>query len=268
VVSYTSISLASLEMLQCVVMDGELRWWWSARETCYQAWQVGPLLLFLVLLPLPAVGMWLTRRWLRVGHDVLSPVSQQCLAALQGGYRDEMGFWTGVSLYRRLVLVLMFVFISDPAWQSVFLATACVAYVVTNMRYRPFRSVGSHCAECCALATLTLLAASSVPAMARLTMRAPVGVPNEAAFEALQFLLFLLPILGYAGMHLGRVVAAARNRFRPRTAEPKLEEERELAMVFLSPPTREGADSAEAAQGLTAERQLLATLPPEDFAWC
>jgi hypothetical protein len=283
-----------------VAMDGELRWWWSARETCYQAWQVGPLLFFLVLLPLPGLSMLVVRRWRwrapseaqqqaapQTTAQGLSPIAHQCLRALQSGYRDEMAFWTGFSLYRRLLLVFFFVFITDPAWQSVWLAAVCVLFAVTNMRYHPFRTQTSHRFECFALVTLTLLALSSTPGMARLTMRAPVGLPNEAALEGLQFVLFLLPIVAYVGMHAARALrwgwvhrhAMAKSVPRDHATSRATGDRRvgNEAMPLVTGPCSTLTPLAQDAAPTSAEQGIQqpasaeaspASFMPNEFAWC
>ena len=123
-IAYTTLILVPLQMLQCVDISGRLVWWFDASVSCYeQPFQKAAIFAVAMLCPLPFVCMIAMQRW--SGSD-LAPWQQEVARVLSNGYTDKRRWWLGVSLLRRLLLVITFVNVQDLAWRSVTTTVLCI----------------------------------------------------------------------------------------------------------------------------------------------
>ena len=124
-IAYTTLILVPLQMLQCVEISGRPVWWFDARVGCYEEpFQKAAIFGVAILCPVPFVCMFVMQRWM-AGSD-LAPWQEEVARVLSNGYREERRWWLGVSLLRRLLLVVTFVNVQDLAWRSVTTAVLCI----------------------------------------------------------------------------------------------------------------------------------------------
>ena len=211
-IAYTTLILVPLQMLQCVTISDELVWWFDANVVCYEPpFQKAAIFAVAILCPLPLVCMFVMQRW----TADLAPWQQEVVRVLSNGYRDKRRWWLGVSLLRRLLLVVTFVTVQDKTWGSVATTVLCIGnagflslslhtmllsvtvYVVLNLRLQPFETPSTHRFETVSVTLLAILAASSGPALAKKQYGTTAGMKHREEFEWVQLVCAVGPIVLY-----------------------------------------------------------------------
>lgn len=109
-ISYTSLLLTPLQLLQCVSLPFYLEkkvWFHDGNVECMQKWQYGWLVFLSVLIPLPMIFIIVMLSVWR-NESQLSKPERRIWDMLSNGFCRERSFWLGLSLYRRFFLVLAF----------------------------------------------------------------------------------------------------------------------------------------------------------------
>ena len=99
-------------------------WWYDAEIHCFdQPWQKAAIVAISILSPLPILSSLLMQRWKT--HVSLSTWQLEIRRVLTNGFAPKRCWWLGVSLLRRLLLVIAFTTIQDQAWSAVVNTVLC-----------------------------------------------------------------------------------------------------------------------------------------------
>eukprot|EP01121_Diplochlamys_sp_Union-15-3_P013334 TRINITY_DN4124_c0_g1_i2.p1 TRINITY_DN4124_c0_g1~~TRINITY_DN4124_c0_g1_i2.p1 ORF type:complete len:447 (+),score=32.07 TRINITY_DN4124_c0_g1_i2:830-2170(+) len=157
ILSYTGFTYTSLQLLNCIDINGESRLWLAAEEVkCYLWWQYVLIAVILVVLfPLPLwIALW--RRRVRRKALLTSP-NIAALIVLEWPYRRYRRWWESVRLFRRFLLVGLYTLIADPFLRSFLLCLTSAAILATHLHFKPFKEILVHWAENASLFFLFLL---------------------------------------------------------------------------------------------------------------
>ncbi len=100
-------------------------WWFDAEIECYEPlWQKAAIAAVAILAPLPFLCVFILRRW--ETETGLNNWQRELRRVLSNGFVEKRRWWLGVSLLRRLLLVVSFTMIQDQTWKSVASSVLCV----------------------------------------------------------------------------------------------------------------------------------------------
>ena len=77
-----------------------------------------------MLTPVPLVCVVMLRHWQTARG--LSAWQEEVRRVLSEGYREDRQWWLGVSLMRRLSLVIVYTTVTDQAWKAVGSCVLCL----------------------------------------------------------------------------------------------------------------------------------------------
>ena len=198
-IAYTTLVLVPLQMIQCVDIGDEHKnvWWWDASVECYRGWQKAGFAAIGILSPLPLfVILLLWKKW--KGEEVLdSKWKKGIYRVLSGPYREERRWWLGVSLYRRLMMVVVYSTITDLNWRAMSASGLCVIFLVMNYVMQPFRNAVTHRSECGSLLLLCMISILSSPQLSQIEFGTTSSIFGEEGLEWIQFLIGIGPAAGY-----------------------------------------------------------------------
>lgn len=248
---YTAFLKTTASLVTCVSMDGQSRLFQAADVRCYTPAQGFALFVLVAISALPLLLASLPRLYPCV--CVVGP-------GLQRYRRSCAGWYESVLMVRRLVFVLLSVFIvSDAYLRALLLLFLCVASTFVHQALHPFRQRAANALESACLAALTCACAISMRAAtlqdAQASDAQADGGGMAAAMERLQLVLLVAPpalaILLFVratrrtrANRAAAVAAAARAR--------QIEEEEEVAQAAASASSRGGLSGASSSSGLHA----------------
>ena len=186
---YTAFLKTTASLVTCVSMDGQSRLFQAADVQCYTPAQGFALFVLVVISALPLLLASLPRLYPCV--CVVGP-------GLQRYRRSCAGWYESVLMVRRLVFVLLSVFIvSDAYLRALLLLFLCVASTFVHQALHPFRQRAANALESACLAALTCACAISMRAAtlqdAQASDAQADGGGMAAAMERLQLVLLVAP---------------------------------------------------------------------------
>ena len=106
-------------------ISGDLVWLYDTDVRCYdRPFQKAAIAAVAVLTPVPLMCVFVLRRWQTA--RALSAWQEEVRRVLSEGCKAERGWWLGVSLMRRLSLVIVYTTISDQTWKAMASCVLCV----------------------------------------------------------------------------------------------------------------------------------------------
>ena len=106
-------------------ISGKYVWWYDAEIKCLEpVWQKMAIVAVAVLGPLPFVCVYILHRWETV--EGLSSWQKEMRQVLTNGFKPKRRWWLGVSLLRRLLLVITFTQVIDLTWKAVAMCVLCI----------------------------------------------------------------------------------------------------------------------------------------------
>ena len=231
---YERIADASLSLLHCVPIASTRRLFLDGSVVCFQWWQniliayivmfVAPFIVVLYFgslrlfreklsvkeflgactLPLPFLVYWTVRhvkkgnareaQFCDHGHEVK--------AILHESYRrpTETGtgamYWESVLIARRLILLSLHSFISDPLVRLLCMGGACIAILAHHLLKKPYRDTKANTCETMSLLAIVAIATLNVAFAALMSAGVEPCGPNKSFFQGVQWIeIALLGIL-------------------------------------------------------------------------
>lgn len=196
---YEGVTSATMELLNCIEWDGDLRLAREGSIECYASWQY-PLFILLggVLVPLPFF-LFVLRRWLASRHERKRLTKHRgmeweeaVLEVLEHPYAEGRKWWESAGMLRRLTLLALATFVLDPTYKALSLTTGCLIVLLSHVYMQPFEDRYHDLAETLFLFDLVIIAILQLP----LSSTVAVGHHFEAstAVSYVQEALSLLPI--------------------------------------------------------------------------
>ena len=161
-------------------------------------------------LPLPCLLLWLFRRFRKTDDEQLlyagnEDHAEEIKQVLHGPFRKastgDYGtlYWESVLTGRRLILLTMHTFTTDPLKRFVCLNCACVLMFVHHLTIRPFRERKANICEGLSLMSLTVFCTFSLAEATYISEGIDPAGPIQNFFQALQWIevivLGLLPAM-------------------------------------------------------------------------
>jgi len=148
-------------------------------------WQLGPLLLLLVLVPFPLLLSHYVHQCRVAEPDLAS--------ALTGAFSPERHSWLATMLYQRFVLAL----IASVAWRGLLLAAVSICNLALALHFRPFRTRSAQGIYVTLQTMLVVIALFALPSLDRKSLATSHQFGNHLFMEWLQFILVLsaLPVI-------------------------------------------------------------------------
>lgn len=122
------------------------------------------------------------------------------------GFREERRWWLGMSMYRRLIVVIVYTTITDQVWRSLTMTSVCCVFVAMNLGLRPFANRMTHWVETVSLVVLCALSATAAPQLARAEFGSGLAISREGGLEALQIVLIMIPGAMWVGVSIGQKI--------------------------------------------------------------
>jgi len=158
---YEGATAATMELLSCSSVHGDLHIFRGAEQECYTVWQypLFLLLLLLVVVPLmlPFMCSLLEKRW------PSSLYTYAVLEVLQASYRKSRRWWEAVGLLRRLLLLSFSTFILNPVARALAIFTSSLVILLSHLFFKPHANQYYGWVESAFLSNLCLLAALAIP---------------------------------------------------------------------------------------------------------
>lgn len=144
---------------------------------------------------------------------MLSFVGSVNFASAEQPYKEEQWFWAAYTLFRRLIVSIVFSFMQDPSTQSFVFAVFFMLFLALHTAIFPFRSVSGNIVElasllCLALSSLCTLRKGTLVEAGVVVKDGPAMAVNAQLDELQVFFLFFLP--SAAAVVLLATEAAAR----------------------------------------------------------
>jgi len=131
--AYGTVLQTTLSLLKCQWVSDTLVMALSGPVECYTEWQK---VLFVVLIPIVAypvgLGFWVRYRARRSDFPRSATFSR-----MVAPYR--VPHWGVVPLVQRQILLIVYVFVTNPTWQSVGVFVICAVILVANLVFSPRR---------------------------------------------------------------------------------------------------------------------------------
>ena len=188
--SYTVLATVSIQLIRCVSINAETRWFYNGNIVCYQWWQyaaflynaifVVPFIFILALasyklhkqsvtlrqlligfiLPLPALPFWLFS--MKFSAPINNVEATEKLEVLQKmlltPFREPGAVcWKSIMIARRLVLVLLFCLINETFYKLFWMTLACLLALVHHLWIKPFKHKWANNLESISLSALVVL---------------------------------------------------------------------------------------------------------------
>ena len=170
--SYTVLATVSIQLIRCININAETRWFYNGNVVCYQWWQYAAVLFnSIFVLPFMLILAWasyklhkqaITLKQLLIGFILPLPslvfllfsmkfspginhVEQTAnLEVLQKmlltPFREPRALhWKSIMIARRLVLVLLFCFINETSYKLFWMTTTCLLALFHHLSVKPFK---------------------------------------------------------------------------------------------------------------------------------
>lgn len=199
-------SVASL--LNCVEFENDERLLVFGVVTCFEpVWQKIALggLLFLCIFPLlMLIFHFILRkrhlRWLRSEKIRTNRQNRyngvEYIRALQGGYKESRWWWECVSMSRRLVLVMLDVFVNNQVIRGWSVSFVCLIAFALHVFFRPYASFKNQFLEALYLFVLTVLSVFQiVPSVLLFYGISPDSSPGNSYIPIFELILILFSII-------------------------------------------------------------------------
>ena len=159
--------------------------------------------------PFPCLLIWLFRAYRKKDDQQLcnvgcvddaEEIKQVLHGPFRGGSSENHGilYWESVLTGRRLILLVIHTFATDPTKRFVCLSCACVIFLVHHLTVRPFRERKANIGEGFSLLSLVVICMFSLAEATFISQGADPNGPSKELFYALQWieigLLSLAPL--------------------------------------------------------------------------
>ena len=228
---YERLADTSLKLMHCVPIDKDWRLFVDGNMQCWQSWQflmiafivafIVPLILVLfwgsLLLakdqltakefllacafPLPRLVTWTIRHLRRRDseREVCSRSdTDEIKKVLYGPFRESSSgdnstlYWESVLTGRRLLLLIIHTFATDPIIRFVCLNCACVLILVHHLAMRPFRDRKANVCEGLSLLSLVVICSFSLAEATYISEGMDPAEKNQNLFRVLQWIEIVL----------------------------------------------------------------------------
>lgn len=251
---YTAFLKTTASLVTCVSMDGQSRLFQAADVRCYTPAQGFALFVLVAISALPLLLASLPRLYPCV--CVVGP-------GLQRYRRSCAGWYESVLMVRRLVFVLLSVFIvSDAYLRALLLLFLCVASTFVHQALHPFRQRAANALESACLAALTCACAISMRAAtlqdAQASDAQADGGGMAAAMERLQLVLLVAPPALAVLLFVRATRRTRANRAAALAAAARARQIEEEEAVAQSAASSSGAGAGSSSEGLHARHAAAA----------
>lgn len=251
---YAVFAYTALQLLRCPTLGDESRLFIDGNVACYQGWQFALMVfvgvvVFPFILALALGSHWLYNEAISVKeflfgcvlplpylvcklilffcHEPRQPGQEPVewrtavTSVLYGPFRSPQDnynygalYWESILISRRLVIILIFVFVTDPLSRAFLLTLACVAVLFHHTVMQPFNSKAANITEMISLLSLVVIAAiNTFKASFLSTDQTPEG-PLKSFANAVDwvqiFILVLAPVLCFLAVVAAIVSLAIR----------------------------------------------------------
>jgi predicted outer membrane repeat protein len=188
--SYTVLATVSIQLIRCVSINGEVRWFYNGNVKCYEWWQyaafvfnaifVIPFIFILAwaafklyheaitlrqlligfILPLPSLLFWLFSKTFSSGISNVEPEEKLNVLKkmLLTPFREpEALYWKSIMIARRFVLVLLFCVITETSYKLFWMTLTCLLALFHHLRVKPFKHNWANNLESISLLCLVVL---------------------------------------------------------------------------------------------------------------
>jgi predicted outer membrane repeat protein len=188
--SYTVLATVSIQLIRCVSINGEVRWFYNGNVTCYEWWQyaafafnaifVIPFIFILAwaafklhkeaitlrqlligfILPLPSLVFWLLSKIFSSGinnvelNEKLNVLKKMLLTPFRV---PEARYWKSIMIARRFVLVLLFCVITEISYKLFWMTLTCLLALFHHLKVKPFKRNWANNLESISLLLLVVL---------------------------------------------------------------------------------------------------------------
>ena len=188
--SYTVLATVSIQLIRCVSINDEIRWFYNGNVICYEWWQyaafmfnaifVIPFIFILAwasfkihkeaitlrqlligfIFPLPSLLFWIFSMFCSSGINNVEP--NENLKVLQKmlltPFREPQAlYWKSIMIARRFVLVLLFCVITETSYKLFWMTLTCLLVLSHHLRIKPFKQNWANNLESISLLCLVVL---------------------------------------------------------------------------------------------------------------
>ena len=134
---YEGVTTATMQLLNCVSVNDELRIFRAGSHTCFEPWQQALFAVLACLAVFPLVLLLIRPLKKRYPRSVFI---QSMAEVLYKPYRKKkVWWWESYSVLRRLLLVTVSVFVVNPMWKHVGLFLFSWLFLLISLAVNPFR---------------------------------------------------------------------------------------------------------------------------------